>query len=344
MEVAAPMTAVDCAIDGRPTEDGWICSGCTSRAARHLTEIITLTPDARSVAYGEVRRTAGASSGKPGSRSPGNDDALDTLNEIQNRLTTTARDIAETRGLQIDSAGLGDLSPADPLTLAAKWLGGQLEWLRHAVDGQGEAYAVGVFEEIGECAARMRSLVNGPAAQRYLGPCGAPLIAIDPDVAAEQGIHPANAALGLAPCDGDVYGPDGGTKGRCRTCGATVDQAERRAWLTEQVRDSDLAWTASGIADALNLNVNTIRTWAHERRSETGMLLRAAKLSTFWRNEAGQLVPWVEPPAQLTEAQRKAEIKARGDRLHYVADVTALAREAAERRAQREARTEGAAA
>lgn len=232
----------------------------------------------------------------------------------------------------------------DPLITAAQFLRSQLDWLRHSRNEQGEPVAIGVFREIGECAARIRSLVEGPREQRYLGPCGAPIVPTTCD-------HPYGDGLicgvcggdvaALMPadgiCQGDVYGVPGAEKGRCKTCGATVDQESRRIWLGEQVGDSDLAWTASGIADALNLNPKTVRAWATERRSETGHLLRAAKLGTFWRNADGQLIPWVDPPAHLFEVERRAQIKARGDRLHYVADVRQLATEAAERRAENEA-------
>lgn len=93
------MTATPCAIDGRPTPDGWVCTGCTSRAAGHLAAIAELAGDARLVAAGLVRRGGGGGSGKPGSRPPLNDGALDALDEIQNLITTLARDIAETRGV-----------------------------------------------------------------------------------------------------------------------------------------------------------------------------------------------------------------------------------------------------
>lgn len=99
------MTATPCAIDGRPTQDGWVCSGCLSRAAGHLAAIIELTGDARLVAAGLVRRGAGGGSGKPGSRPPLNDGATDVVDEVQNLLTTLARDIAETRGVPLDPDG-----------------------------------------------------------------------------------------------------------------------------------------------------------------------------------------------------------------------------------------------
>jgi hypothetical protein len=99
---------------------------------------------------------------------------MDALDAVSNALTTMARAIAEERGLQIPSGALGDVSPADPLTRAAKWLTGQLDWLRHATDEHGGPYAAGVFAEIRDCASRMRAVVEGPADRRYLGPCGAP--------------------------------------------------------------------------------------------------------------------------------------------------------------------------
>jgi hypothetical protein len=99
------MTATPCAIDGRLTQDGYACSGCTSRAAGHLAAIIDLTDDARAVARGEVRRGGGGAGGKPGSRPPLNDGATDVVHEVQNMITTLAREIAETRGLKIGRDG-----------------------------------------------------------------------------------------------------------------------------------------------------------------------------------------------------------------------------------------------
>ena len=83
----------------RLTIEGLVCHGCMDRVERLLAEIITLAPDAEAVARGEVRRGSGGGSGKPGSRSPGNDDARDVLDVVGNALTTMAREIADERGL-----------------------------------------------------------------------------------------------------------------------------------------------------------------------------------------------------------------------------------------------------
>jgi hypothetical protein len=96
--VTAQLCACGC---GRPVVDGYAAQACTDRAAAQLAEIADMTPAARLVAAGLVRRGDRGSSGTPGSRPPLNDGATDTLHEIQNALTTLARDIAETRGLEI---------------------------------------------------------------------------------------------------------------------------------------------------------------------------------------------------------------------------------------------------
>lgn len=95
------MTTNLCVICGRSTPDGYACASEAAQAAQKLASIADLAPEARRVAYGLTRGSQGGASGKPGSRSPGNDDALDVLTEIENTLTTWARHIAETRGVPL---------------------------------------------------------------------------------------------------------------------------------------------------------------------------------------------------------------------------------------------------
>jgi hypothetical protein len=109
-----------------------------------------------------------------------------------------------------------------------------------------------VFAEIGECASRMRGLVDGPSAQKYLGPCGA-WVRLPGDVTLD-GV-PIET-----PCEGDVYGYRGAPTGTCRTCGTQVDQAERSAWLDAEVRQH--SYRASEIEDAYGVPAGQIRVWA----------------------------------------------------------------------------------
>jgi hypothetical protein len=95
-----------CVICGRPTQDGYADMACVRRTGQRLAEIIQFTPDARAFAAGLVRHGGGGGpGGKPGSRSPGNDGAMDVMDAVQNALTTIAREIAETRGLTLGRDG-----------------------------------------------------------------------------------------------------------------------------------------------------------------------------------------------------------------------------------------------
>jgi hypothetical protein len=85
----------------RQATEGNTCDVCDDRIRERLTAIAELADDARAVARGEIRRGAGGSSGKPGSRPPLNDGATDVLGEIENYLTTWARHVAETRGVAL---------------------------------------------------------------------------------------------------------------------------------------------------------------------------------------------------------------------------------------------------
>jgi hypothetical protein len=235
--------------ENRPTPDGYACRGCAGRASDHLDAIAELAPDARLVAAGLVRRGGGGGSNKPGSRPPLNDGATDAVDEVQNLLTTLARDIAETRGLQSVSAASERRLVPDPLIAAARWLGRQLEWLRHAVDGT-EPYAIRAFDEIAGCAGRLRGIVNGPGEQKFLGPCHA-TVTWD----AEGAEIPRDDR-----CEGDVFAYIGAKEGTCRACKARWVTANRQAWLDGKVREH--AYRASEIAQAYTVNVNTIRSWA----------------------------------------------------------------------------------
>lgn len=244
--------------------EGFVCEFHVLRSYEHLDEIRGLVADALLVAYGLVRHGTGAGGGKPGSRSPGNDDALDTLDEVNNRLTTLVREIAEAQRFSEPSGGSG---VGSTIRTAAKWLQGRMSWLARATDDQGGPYAASVLPEIADCASRIRGIVNGPAEQRYLGPCGAPVAVAGCQASGGPACQlrpPAQCDTGtcaaVEPCDGDVYGRRGAQTGTCRTCGAQVEQADRRAWLDGEVRG--WAFRASEIAAAYGLKANTIRVWA----------------------------------------------------------------------------------
>jgi hypothetical protein len=156
----------------------------------------------------------------------------------------------------------------DSLIAAARFLSAQLPWLRHATDQHGQPVAADVFREIGDCAARMRSLVDGPTPGKFLGPCRA-TIAWDDD---------GNEIPRDTPCAGDVYAYPGAEEGACRACKARWPVDKRRAWLDDEVRQR--SFRAAHIAEAYGVSVDTIRSWATAReeiRDRNGKITQYAR-------------------------------------------------------------------
>jgi hypothetical protein len=141
---------------------------------------------------------------------------------------------------------------SDPIISAARFLADHLEWLRHRPE------ADEVLADIEACARIVAGIARGPAAQKYLGPCGAEIevpecnpIRHAPDCPEDCG----NRRF----CDGDVYARETASVGRCRLCGAEVSTDARRAWLDAEVRSR--AFRAVEISRAYNINIKTIRSW-----------------------------------------------------------------------------------
>jgi hypothetical protein len=146
----------------------------------------------------------------------------------------------------------------DPIARMAQFLAGHVEWIRHRQEADEFLGAVDA------CLRVVRGLARGPSEQKYLGPCGVVYEFPDPEVLDET-------------CDGDVYAYRGAKVGRCRTCGAEVATSEREAWLDAEVRAH--AFRDRQIADALNISVKTIRSWATARpesRNAAGKVTRSA--------------------------------------------------------------------
>jgi hypothetical protein len=312
------MTAATCLCGcGRPLTDGYLTSRCAERVGEQLRQIADMVPAARDVAHGLSRRGGGSATGKPGSRLPLDLGATERLDAVERELGTWLRHVAEERGSA--TTVLVPLGDEDPIVVIAERLMQHLEWWRHRPE-------VDEFlTDVDACARVVAGIARGPAAQRYLGPCGAELASI-----AAYGPHPEQFVV----CNGDIYAREGASVGRCRTCGAEVASQDRRAWLDAQARSH--AFRAAQLADAYGINDKTIRSWAFR-----------GHLKSYWRTEAGLTVEWADPVIEPDlegdalaerEAEVAAEIKARGPRLHYVGDVLDLAAADAARREEGRAR------
>lgn len=249
------MTAPLCVCCGRPTPDGYACVTCgITKPGEQLRSIADMTPAARDIAHGLSRAEGGGASGKPGSRLPLNLRDTEALNQTERVLTKWIDHIGPIRG----HPRPWFTHTGDPIAIAATWLTGHLEWMRHQPDQEpdNDGNTWGAQDFLADVAAAARvvaGIARGPAAQRYLGPCGAEIpvgTLAEPDRVHE--------------CEGDIYARDGATTGRCRTCGAEVATDLRRAWLDGEVRSH--AFRAAHIAEAYGVRANTIRVWADRGR------------------------------------------------------------------------------
>lgn len=237
------MSENQCVRCGRPTADGYACTGCTGRAAAQLAEIADLAPIVWDIAHGLSRSQGSAGgAGAPGPRFPLDLTSGAKLDATANALGTWVRHVTEERGVFPER-----VPPGFPVTaVSARFLAEHLEWMRHRPE------ADEFLTDVEASLRVMRSVARGPVEQKYLGLCGAPV-----EVKAE--IPMLGTVEYPTTCEGDVYGRPEADKGRCKTCGATVAQAERRAWLDSEVRQH--SYTAAEIADAYGLKANTIRQW-----------------------------------------------------------------------------------
>lgn len=296
----------------RLAENGYACDRCASLAVQNLESVAEVALAVSDAADRLSAASGGGAPGKPGSQLPLDLGARSRLDRVTASLNGWARHVAEERGVHLpevpvpparadgplcraryecthDSCkAMRDREQAPPmLAIVARWLVGHLDWLAHRPEVDE------VFADFAACARVLSGVVRAPREQAYLGPCGAVLTLADPvdDEFEYDG----------EPCDGDVYGVRDARKGRCRTCGAEVEQDERRQWLDGEVRAH--AFPARAIADAHGVNVKTIRTWANR-----------GQLASYWRTETGIVAAWTDPPEGETR-----------ERLHYVGDVLDLA-------------------
>lgn len=306
------MTANQCAVCGKPLADGaYVCQRCgITKPTEQLHAIADMTPAARDIAHGLSRHGAGAASGKPGSQLPLDLGATAKLDGVLTALTKWIDHIGTQRG---HARPWFSATTNDHLVLAAEWLPNHLEWMRHRDNAEE------FLTDVAACARIVAGIARGPSEQRFLGPCRA-TVTWDDD---------GNEVERDSPCDGDVYAHIGAQSGTCRACGARWTTKAREAWLDGEVRAH--AYRAAHIAEAYDVSVNTIRSWAtpreeiRDRAGKVTQYARAARLFAHSHDREGRplyLVGDVLDLAAADAARRAGEQAKRARRT--------AAREAAE--------------
>jgi hypothetical protein len=253
----------DCAICERAQADtAYACAACAGKARRHLGDIADLAGPARDVAHGQRLRGPGVVGGHSGeAQLPINPSARRRFDAASGEVTTWARHVSETRGTPVTArppangplCAAGDRrldcwhrsctairETTDPLAVAAWWLLGHVDWLRHRQEAP-EAFAA-----IERAAKALARLADRP-----------------PDL----------VVVGACECEVVLYARAGAAIVRCQDCGRRWDVAESRRIL--QARLDSMLMTAAEIAtmavvgdpDANRMRVRKlINQWATRHR------------------------------------------------------------------------------
>jgi hypothetical protein len=309
------MTQPTCELCSRPLPDtAYVCSTCATKVGEDLERIVDYAPEVENAVLKLVRY--GASGQGSGERPvPFDDKRAERAAAVGNTVATWARHVSESRGVQIPRLPdkpvvLGPLCyhggalsylldadrrrpclhdsceeirpprPALGAAVAARWLVGQLEWLRHQPE------AAEAFTELRNAARELQRVVDRPRDLWYAGPCRNDL----PD----GGV-----------CEVDIYAVPGTRTVRCRECKAEYDAVARRDWLLQEARDQLLhaewiarALTALGIEDLTGSRIRNLA--ARGRIEQKGT--NAAGDPVY---KVGEVLDVLEEQAQIEEGKRR---------------------------------------
>ncbi len=190
--------------------EGLLCHEDTSRLERELGDVAGIVAELDVTLSKQARIGNAGPSGLARERTPINVGAMAVADELQNTLTTWARDVCGERTL---------LGPPGvySLTVACAWY-----LLRHIDAIRRHPAVAELVDEVTDAIAQARRAVDRPADRQYLGQC----LVETPD---DQG-------RGVT-CLAELYAKKGAAETTCRTCGITHDVAERRIWLMEKASD-----------------------------------------------------------------------------------------------------------
>lgn len=204
------MTDALCAACGRPVADqAYLCQRDADWLARDLGDVPALEVELEVTVTRQDR--IGDRSGGGARRAveplPYSPVAAEAGWVLANTLTTWARHVAEERGAPAPHG-----QPA--ASVAARWLLGHVEWLRHRPE------AAEALDEIRAAIAGVRIVIDARAPRWYAGPCGA-----------------EDEETGQV-CPVDLYALPGASAVRCPSCGAEYDADARQEWLLAAADDA----------------------------------------------------------------------------------------------------------
>jgi len=150
-------------------------------------------------------------------------------------------------------AGVGTDLPENTVVAMAAYLENRSGWWRR------QGWASDLADQLLGTWRALERAVDRREAQRYVGPCGAPL----------QDVHGAAGVSGVRACPVHLYAEPGADYVGCPSCGARYDVHARRRELLAAAEDrlahvELLVGALSGLG--VELNVERVRKWAQRGR------------------------------------------------------------------------------
>jgi len=195
-----------CPVCDAPQDQGLLCHTDTTRLERELGDVSSIVADLDITLSKQAR--IGNASGPGGlarERSPLNVGAMQVADDLQNTLTTWARDVTGERWIaMLDTAG------------ASRTLLSYIDAIRRhpAVEE--------LVDEITDAIAQARRVVDRPADRIYLGQC----LAETPDDDDR-----------MVTCLNEIWARPSASEVQCKVCGTEHPVRERRAWLLKKAED-----------------------------------------------------------------------------------------------------------
>lgn len=220
--------------------EAYLCAACGQMLAKELRTVgwisdeldVTLSRQDR-IGMQQGGHKPGKEVERPLPYNLGASEAGWILHEV---LTSTARDLAEQRGLELDCV---DTSPG-----IAAWLARHVDVIRHD-EGGGQTY-----DELTDAITAARRVIDAPAGRMFAGPCG--------------------SETDAGRCGADLYAAIDAPSVSCRECGAKWDAGERQRDLLARARDR--LGTATELERLLPwflgapITAKHIRVWASRKR------------------------------------------------------------------------------
>jgi hypothetical protein len=217
-----------CDACGQPlTDNAHLCHACTGRLRSTLHRVDDATSELATTVARQGRISAGTGRSSNDERPlPYDINAATVADVLANTVTTWARHVAETRGL-------------DPVLPLGRWLAGHVDWIRH------HPWAADMLDEIDHAVDAAIRAVDRPRSRVYAGPCP-----VD-DCGQDLYARPASAH---ATCTG------------CGTQHDVQARREWMLAAVEDVVDTASVVAATVTSLGTHVTAARVRQWAHRKR------------------------------------------------------------------------------